>query len=108
LECKLVSGVGSAIDDIESRGRENERRLNASEVSEIFIQRNTLLGGASHCYSNGYTQAGVGAKFCLVGRPVEFDEPIVNFLLRSGFQTSSGQIRVDYIVDIGDGSADTF
>lgn len=47
LESKLVAGMRSTVDNVESRARKNVRRLNTRELSKVLVQRNTLLSGSS-------------------------------------------------------------
>lgn len=42
LESQGVSGVGSTVDDVEGGGREDIRRLNTSQLSEVLVKGNAL------------------------------------------------------------------
>ena len=61
LECELVSGMGATINDVESRGRENEWRFDASEIGKMLVERNALFGCGCLCYSDRNTKDGIGA-----------------------------------------------
>lgn len=106
LESELISGMGSTIDDVESRSRENEGGLDTSEISEVLVEGDTLLSGTGLSDSNGNAEDGVGTKLALVGGTVELDEEIVDFTLRGDGQARFDQLRANYIVNIGDGFAD--
>lgn len=43
LERKSVTSVFTTVDDVEGWGWEDVRGLDASEVSEVLVERNTLL-----------------------------------------------------------------
>lgn len=44
LEGEGVSGVRTSIDDVESGARENVRRLDSCELSEMGVERDSLQG----------------------------------------------------------------
>lgn len=81
MESKLVAGVRSTVDDIESGAGEDEGRFDAGEVGEVLVQRNTLLSGTSLRDGNGNPEDGISTELAFVGRTVELDEKIVDFFL---------------------------
>ena len=83
LECKLVSGMRSAINDVESWGGENKRRFDARKIGEMLVERNALLGGSSLRDSNGDTKDGVCTEFSFVRCTIELDKEIINICLGS-------------------------
>ena len=117
--------MGSTIDNIESWARKNERRLNAGEVCQMLVERNTLrvnvsltylsacvrmshlLSSASLSNSNTDTQDSVSTKFALVGGTIELNEEVVNFFLRSNLQSGFDELGCNDAVDVGDGLCDT-
>lgn len=105
LESEFVAGMGSTIDDVECGAGKYERRLDASEVSEVLVERYALFGGGGLCNSNRDTEDSVCTKISLVGCVVEFDEEIVNVLLRRDVQTRLDQLRSDDVVDVGNSLA---
>lgn len=78
LESKFVAGMRSTVNDVESRGRENEGSLDPSEICEVLVQGNTLLCGASLCDRDGDTEDGVGAELSLVGCAIKLDEEVID------------------------------
>lgn len=117
--------MGSAVDNIESRRWEDERRLNAGEVGEMLIERDTLtsacltlltrwlhprahlFGSAGFSYSNTDAKDGIGAELAFVGGTIELDEEVVDVLLRSDRQTRLDKFGADNSVDIANGLGDT-
>lgn len=105
LESEFVAGMGSTIDDVECGAGKYEGGLDASEVSEVLVERYALLSSGGLCNSNRNTEDSVCTKISLVGCIVEFDEEIVYILLRRDFQTGLDQLRGDDVVDVVDGLA---
>ena len=108
LESELVAGMGSTVDDVEAGERENKWRLDASEVSKVLVERDTLLSGTCLSNRNRNTENCVGAEFALIRGSVEFDKEIIDFLLFGHLQTGLDESRGDDIVNIGDSLADTW
>ena len=69
----------------------------------------TLVPLSSSSLSNGdgNTKDGICTKFALVGRTIELDQEVVNFLLLSNGEPRLNQSRSDRVVDICDGFGDT-
>lgn len=107
MESELVAGVRSTIDDVEGGARKNERRLNASEVGEVLVKRYALLSSSSLCNSNRDSKDSVGAEVAFVSCAVEFDEEIIDVLLRRDVQARLDQLGSDDVVDVGDSFAYT-
>lgn len=93
--------MGSTIDDVECGAGKYEGSLYASEVSEVLVERYALFSGGGLCNSNRDTEDSVCTKISLVGCIVEFDEEIVDVLLRRDVQTGLDQLRGDDVVDVG-------
>lgn len=107
LHGKLVTSVGATVDDVESRDRKNEGLLGASQVSQVDVERNTLLASTSLGNSKGNTEDGVSTKLALVLGTIELDHEFVNGLLVSDGDVGLNQSRADNLVDVLDGLQDT-
>ena len=99
--------MGAAIDDVEAGSGEDERRLDASEVSEVLVERNSLLSSSSLSDGDGNTEDGVSTEFALVGGAVELDQEVINLLLLGDLETRLDELRSDDIVNVGNGLEDT-
>lgn len=108
LERKLVTGMRTAVDNVESRAGHHERRLDASEISEVLVERDALLGGGRVSDGDGDTEDGVGTEFALVGGSVELDEEVVDFFLLGDFEAGLEDLGGDDVVHVGDGLEDTW
>ena len=81
LESKLVSCVGTTVDDVERWAREDKWRLDTSEICEVLVEGDTLLGSTRLGDSDGDTENGVRAELSLVRGTVELDQEVVDLLL---------------------------
>lgn len=81
LHGQHVAGVLSAVDDVEG-GHWKPDVLVASEVRDVTVQRDALLGGSGLADGQRDAQNGVGSVFVLVGRSIELDHQFID--LRSG------------------------
>ena len=107
MESEFVSGMGPTVDDVEGWDGEDIGRLDASELSEVLVQRNALLSGTGlrHCDTNA--EDGVGTELALVGGSVELDEEVVDLLLLGDLKLGLDQLGTDDVVHVGDGLEDT-
>ena len=107
MESKLVPGMGSTVDNVECRRREDEGRFDACKVCKVLVEGNAFLGGARLRYSNRNPKDGVGAKFALVRGAVELDEEVVYLSLGRDGQARCDELGADYIVDVSNSLGDT-
>ena len=70
LHGELVTGVGTTVDDVESRHREHQLAV-TGEVGDVLVERHVLFGGASLGDGHGNREHGVGAELALVVRAIE-------------------------------------
>jgi hypothetical protein len=108
LECKLVSSVRSAVDHVESWGRQNERWLDASEIGKVLVERDTLLSSSSHSGGNRHSKCRIRTKLGLVGRLVELDEEVVDTFLIGYFEIRVGELMRYDVFDVRHCSVDAF
>ena len=107
LERKLVASMRTTVDDIEGGSGEDEGGLHTREVSEVLVERDTLLRSTRLRDGDGDTEDRVRAELAFVGGAVELDEEVVDLLLRGDLQTGLDQLGGDGVVDVGDGLGDT-
>ena len=107
LERELVAGVRATVDDVESGGGENVGGLDASELSKVLVEGDTLLRRAGLRNGDGDTEDGVGTELALVGGAVELDQEVVDLLLLGDSETRLDELRGDDVVDVGDSLGDT-
>ena len=103
LECELVSGMGTTVDDVECGGRKDIGWLDASELGQVLVEGDTLFNSSSLGDSNTDAENGVGSEFSLVRGTVKFDEEVVNVLLGSDLEARLDQLRGNNVIDVGDG-----
>jgi len=108
LECKFVACVRTTIDDVESRARKDERWLDASEISKVLVERDTLLSSTSLSNSNRDAENSVSAKLALIRRSVKLDEEVVDLALRSDRYSRLDELRCDDRIYVVDGFRNTF
>ena len=106
LECELVTSVRATVDDVESGAGEGERGLNASEVGQVLVERDTLLRSAGLGNSDGDTKDGVRTELTLVGGAVELDQEVVDLLLLGDLEARFDQLGRDCVVDVRDSLED--
>ena len=107
LESQGVTSVGSSVDDVERRGGQGERSLDAGDLGQVLVQGDTLLGGTGLADGHRDTEDGVGSQLALVGGSVELDEEVVDLLLLSDLETRPDEGLGDDVVDVRDGLGDT-
>ena len=108
LEGELVTGVRATVNDVERGSGEDERGLDASEVSEVLVKRDTLLRGTSLSDGDGNTKNGVSTELALVGGAVELDQEVVDLLLGGDGEAGLDELGRDDVVDVGNGLEDTY
>lgn len=67
LEGELVASVRATVDDVEARDGEDVRSLDAGNLGEVLVERDTLLSGTGLRGGHRDTKDGVGAELALVG-----------------------------------------
>jgi hypothetical protein len=107
LESQGVTSVGPSVDNVERRGRQGERSLDAGDLSQVLVQGDTLLGGTGLADGHRDTEDGVGSQLALVGGSVELDEEVVDLLLLGDLETRLDEGLGDDVVDVRDGLGDT-
>ena len=107
LEGKFVSGMRSAVDDVESGARKDIRGLNTSKFREVLVKRDFLFRGTRFSYGNRDTKNGVRAKISFVRGSVKLNEEIINVFLFRNFEVGIDERMGNFIVDIRDCLANT-
>jgi hypothetical protein len=107
LHGELVTSVRTTVDDVESRDGENERLLGTREVSEVNVERDTLISGSSLGDSERDTEDSVSTELTLVGGTVESDEEIINLLLFSDGELGFNKLGTNDVVNVSNGLEDT-
>lgn len=99
--------MGTTVQDILERNRENIWLLGSGKVGDVSVERNTLLSSTSLSNSQGDTKDGVGTEVGLVGCAVELDEEFINLALVLDVDVLLNDGGSDGLVDVGDGLKDT-
>lgn len=107
LESKSVTGVRTTVDNVHGRGGEDVRSLDTAELSEVLVERDTLLTGTSLGNGDRDTEDGVGTELALVGSAVKLDEEVIDLLLRSDRDAGLDELGGDDVVDVVDSLVDT-
>mmetsp|Transcript_22761 Transcript_22761/g.35650 ORF Transcript_22761/g.35650 Transcript_22761/m.35650 type:complete len:325 (-) Transcript_22761:275-1249(-) len=97
LHGKPVAGVGTAVDDVHP-GHGHHVLLDASNVSEMLVERHALGSGTSLGSGHGNGQDGVGSEVVLVGAAVQVGHLLVDGRLVSGVHALEG--RSDPLINI--------
>lgn len=107
LESHAATGVGTTVQDVHERNGQNVGLLGASQVGDVSVERDTLLGGSGLSNSHGDTEDGVGTKLSLVLGSIELVEESVDGGLVLDVDVLLDQSRSDLLVDVGNGLGDT-
>ena len=97
--------MAATIDDIEA-GDGHEDVLDTSEVSDVSVQRNTLVSCPSLAHGHGHTQDGVGSQLGLVVCTVQRQHQAVNLLLFNRIHALGNNLGSNQVVDVVDGLHD--
>jgi hypothetical protein len=108
LEGQLVSGMGTTVDDVECGSGKDVRRLDASKLGQMLVQRDTLLNSSSLGNGDADAENGVGTELTLVRGTIELDEEVIDVLLSGDLKARLDQLRGNNVVDIGNGLRNTY
>lgn len=100
LESKFVSSMRPSVDDVEGRGRKDERGLDTSKVGEVLVERNSLFSSSRLGYGDRDTKNSVCAEFSLVRSSIKLNEEIIDVLLLRHFETGLDECRGNDIVHV--------
>merc|ERR1719361_2655491 len=70
LHGQLVAGVAAPVDDVKA-GHGHQDILHPGQVSNVAVERNSLVGSSSLADGHAHTENGVGAQLGLVLSPVQ-------------------------------------
>jgi len=73
LECKLVSCVRTAIDDVEARHGEDHRTVVTAKLSEVLRQWDSLSDCSSLSSCHRHAQNRIGTELAFVRCPIKLD-----------------------------------
>lgn len=107
LESKLVTGMGTAVDDVECGARQNIGGFDTSKLGKVLVYRHTLLRSASLYSSDGNTEDSVSTELALVWSTVEFDKEVVDLFLLCNLEARLDKLRAEDGVDILNSLEDT-
>ena len=100
--------MGATVEDVLERHREDVGLLGTSQVGDVSVERDTLLGSTGLGNSQADTQDGVGTQVVLVARAIELVEELVNLGLVLDVNVLLDEGRADGLVDVGNSLQDTF
>lgn len=100
--------MGATVEDVLERNREDVGLLGTSQVGDVSVERDTLLGSTGLGNSQADTQDGVGTQVVLVARAIELVEELVNLGLVLDVNVLLDEGRADGLVDVGNSLQDTF
>ena len=107
LDC-IVSKMPLLVNFSSPTGyRENVGLLGASQVGDVCVERDTLLGSRGLCDGHGDTENGVGTELGLVGGTVKLVHELVDGALVLDVEVLLDESGSNDIVDVGDGLEDT-
>ena len=106
LHGQLVASMAASIDDVEA-GDRHEDVLDPSEVSDVSVERDTLVGSPGLADGHGHAEDGVGAQLGLVLCPVQGQHQAIDLLLLNWIHALGDNLWSDQVVDIVDSLHDT-
>ena len=106
LHGQLVASMAAAVDDVEA-GDRHEDVLDPSEVSDVSVERDTLVGSPGLADGHGHAEDGVGAQLGLVLCPVQGQHQAIDLLLLNRVHALGDNLWSDQVVDIVDSLHDT-
>jgi hypothetical protein len=86
---------------------QNVGLLGASQVGDVSVERDTLLGGSGLSNGHGDTEDGVGAELSLVLGAIELVQESINGGLVLDVEGLLDQSGGNLVVDVGDSLGDT-
>lgn len=101
LHGQFVASMAATVNDIESGHRQDDF-LVASQIGNVFVQWNVLLGSTSLGNSQRHTQNGVGAELALVLGAVQLDHKVIDGCLIDHIQIGLDQLGAQGVVDVTD------
>jgi len=107
LESKLVTGMGTAVDDVECGARQNIGGFDTSKLGKMLVYRDALLCSTSLYSSDGNTEDSVSTELALVWSAVELDEEVVDLFLLCNLEARLDELRAEDGVDIVNSLKDT-
>eukprot|EP00128_Syssomonas_multiformis_P001164 Colp12_sorted_trinity150504_noHs@28271 len=106
LHGQLVTSMATAVDNVECRDRQNDFAA-PCEISDVSVQRNTLVRGAGLADGKGNTKDRIGAHLGLGIGAIKLQEEVVDALLIGNLQLAVNQSGTKSVVYIGDGLFNT-
>ena len=94
----------ATVDDVEGGHRQHKLGV-TGEVSDVLVERDTLLTGTGAGDGEGDGEDGVGAESGFVGGTVELNHFSIDGFLVCGIHANDS--RGDFVVDVGNGSEDS-
>ena len=107
LESHAATSVGATVEDVHEGDGQDVGLLGASQVGDVSVERDTLLGGSGLGNGHGDTEDGVGTKLSLVLGSIKLVEESVDGGLVLDVDVLLDQSRGDLLVDVGNGLGDT-
>ena len=101
LESHAATGVGATVKDVHEGNGQNVGLLGTSQVGDVSVEGDTLLGGGGLSDGHGDTEDGVGTKLSLVLGSIELVEESVDSGLVLDVDVLLDQSRGDLLVDVG-------
>lgn len=107
LERKLVACVRATVDNVERGARQHVRWLDARQLCDVLVERDTFLRGTRLSDGDGHTEDRVRAELALVGRAVELLEEVIDLGLLGDDEAGLDEGGGDGVVHVGNGLQDT-
>lgn len=102
LEGQTAAGVGTTVQDVLEGDGEDVRLLGSSQVGDVSVEGNTLLGSTSLGDGQTDTEDGVGTEVGLVGGSVKLVEELINLGLVLHVEVFLDESGADGLVDVLD------
>ena len=100
--------MGATVEDVLEGHGKDVGLLGTSEVGDMHVERDTLLGSGSLGDGQADTQDGVGTEVALVDGAIELVEELVNLGLVLDIDVLLDESRANGLVDVLDGLQDTY
>jgi len=105
LHGQLVASVGSTVDDVESRHRQDHVGA-ASQGGNVFVEGDSELCSTSLAGSERDSENSVGTELVLVGSSVKLEHEVINGSLVGHLEAALDERRSNHLIDILDGIED--
>jgi hypothetical protein len=99
--------MGTTVNNVESGNRENERTLRVGKVSNVSIERNSLVTSTSLSNGKRDTKDSIGTKLALVLSSVKLEEELINSLLVNDSNLGLNKSRANDLVNVINSLLDT-